>query len=273
MRNKDRKGSLLWVLDQTKTSMGKRLLKTYIEQPLINPAKIMERLDAVKKLLSNPVELSELQDCLSGVYDLERLMTRVMFKTATPRDLKSLSATALKLPQIKEILSGFSSKLLTSLNNNIDTLEAISNLVENAIVDEPPVNVKDGGVIKDGFNEELDKLRSIISGGKGIIDEIEQRERETTGIKNLKIGYNRVFGYYIEVTKSYYDLIPDTYIRKQTLANCERFITEELKNAENTILGANDKVVSLENDILLKYVILLLLSLKRFRNSFSNSCC
>ncbi len=249
MRNKERRGSLLWVLDQTKTSMGKRLLKTYIEQPLINPAKIIDRIDAVDKLLSSPVELSELQESLSGVYDLERLMTRVMFKTATPRDLKSLSITALKLPQIKEILSSFSSKLLVSLNDNIDTLDAISNLVENAIVDEPPVNVKDGGVINDGFNEELDKLRSIISGGKGIIDEIEQREKEITGIKNLKIGYNRVFGYYIEVTKSNFDLIPENYIRKQTLANCERFITEELKNAENTILGANDKIISLESDI------------------------
>lgn len=249
MRNKERRGSLLWVLDQTKTSMGKRLLKTYIEQPLINPAKIIDRLDAVDKFLSNPVELSELQESLSGVYDLERLMTRVMFKTATPRDLKSLSVTALKLPRIKEILLSFSSKLLVSLNNNIDTLNAISNLVENAIVDEPSVNVKDGGVIKDGFNEELDKLRSIISGGKGIIDEIEQREKEITGIKNLKIGYNRVFSYYIEVTKSNFNLIPENYIRKQTLANCERFITEELKNAENTILGANDKIISLESDI------------------------
>ena len=249
MRNKERRGSLLWVLDQTKTSMGKRLLKTYIEQPLINPAKIIDRLDAVDKLLSSPVELSELQESLSGVYDLERLMTRVMFKTATPRDLKSLSVTALKLPQIKEILSGFSSKLIISLNEKIDTLDVISNLVENAIVDEPPVNIKDGGVIKDGFNEELDKLRSIISGGKGIIAEIEQQEKEKTGIKNLKIGYNRVFGYYIEVTKSNFDLIPENYIRKQTLANCERFITEELKTAENTILGANDKIISLESDI------------------------
>ncbi len=249
MRNKERRGSLLWVLDQTKTSMGKRLLKTYIEQPLINPTKIIDRLDAVDKLLSSPVELSELQESLSGVYDLERLMTRVMFKTATPRDLKSLSITALKLPQIKEILSSFSSKILLSLNENIDTLDAISNLVENSIVDEPPVNVKDGGVINDGFNEELDKLRSIISGGKGIIDDIEQREKDKTGIKNLKIGYNRVFGYYIEVTKSNFDLIPGNYIRKQTLANCERFITEELKNAENTILGANDKIISLESDI------------------------
>ena len=172
-----------------------------------------------------------------------------MYKTATPRDLKSLSLTALKLPDIKELLKGFDSKLLANCNNKISTLEAISNLVENAIVDEPPVNVKDGNVIKDGFNEQLDGLRNIISGGKGIIDDIAEREREKTGIKNLKIGYNRVFGYYIEVTKSYYDLVPDNYIRKQTLANCERFITDELKVAENTILGASDKIVTLEQEI------------------------
>lgn len=249
LRNKEKKGSLLWVLDRTKTSMGKRMLKSYLEQPLVNPARIMARLDAVEQLSLSPVELNELTEALSGVYDLERLMTRVMYKTATPRDLKALSLTALRLPSIKSILSGFSSKLLTKLNNEISTLEAVSNLIENAIVDEPPVNVKDGGVIKDGFNEQLDGLRNIISGGKGIIDDIEARERQATGIKNLKIGYNRVFGYYIEVTKSYYDLVPETYIRKQTLANCERFITDELKVAENTILGASDKVVSLEGEI------------------------
>jgi len=252
MRNKDKKGSLLWVLDHTKTSMGKRLLKTYIEQPLINPARIIERLDAVEQLQNNPVELSEITDCLSSVYDLERLMTRVMYKTATPRDVKALSLTALKLPKIKHILEFFSSKLLRKYNGEISTLEAISNLIENSIVDEPPVNLKDGGVIKNGFNEELDKLRAIISGGKGIIDEIEQREKEKTGIKNLKIGYNRVFGYYIEITKSNYNLTPSDYMRKQTLANCERFITDELKNAENTILGASDKVVSLEGEIFIE---------------------
>lgn len=249
MRNKEKKGSLLWVLDNTKTSMGKRMLKSYLEQPLINPAKIIERLNAVEELYNSPVELSEITELLSGVYDLERLMTRVMYKTASPRDLKSLSLTALKLPELKKLLDGFSSKLLVSLNSQISTLEAVSNLIENAVVDEPPVNVKDGGVIRDGFNERLDELRDIISGGKDIIENIAAREREKTGIKNLKIGYNRVFGYYIEVTKSYYDLIPDSYIRKQTLANCERFITEELKNAENTILGANDKVISLEQEI------------------------
>lgn len=249
LRNKEKKGSLLWVLDHTETSMGKRMLKSFLEQPLVNPAKIIDRLDAVEQLTMKPVELGELKEILGGVYDLERLMTRVMYKTATPRDLKSLSLTALKLPDIKELLKGFDSKLLANCNNKISTLEAISNLVENAIVDEPPVNVKDGNVIKDGFNEQLDGLRNIISGGKGIIDDIAEREREKTGIKNLKIGYNRVFGYYIEVTKSYYDLVPDNYIRKQTLANCERFITDELKVAENTILGASDKIVTLEQEI------------------------
>lgn len=249
LRNKEKKGSLLWVLDHTKTSMGKRMLKSFLEQPLVNPAKIIDRLDAVEQLTMKPVELGELKEILSGVYDLERLMTRVMYKTATPRDLKSLSLTALKLPDIKELLKSFDSKLLNNCNNKISTLEAISNLVENAIVDEPPVNVKDGNVIKDGFNEQLDGLRNIISGGKGIIDDIAEREREKTGIKNLKIGYNRVFGYYIEVTRSYYDLVPDNYVRKQTLANCERFITDELKVAENTILGASDKIVTLEQEI------------------------
>ena len=249
MRNKEKRGSLLWVLDSTKTSMGKRLLKTYIERPLTNPARLIDRHNAVEQFLSDSVQLSELQELLSCVYDIERLMTRVMFKTATPRDLKSLSLTALKLPLIKQKLNLFDSKLIKTLNKSIYELEAISNLVENAIVDEPPVSVKDGGVIKNGFNNDLDELRDIISGGKGIIDSIEQREREATGIKNLKIGYNRIFGYYIEVTKSYYELIPEGYIRKQTLANCERFITQELKNAENTILGANDKVISLENEI------------------------
>ena len=249
LRNKERKGSLIWVLDHTKTSMGKRMLKTCIEQPLINPVKIIERLNAVELLTKTPVELGELKENLSGVYDIERLMTRVMYKTANPRDLKSLSLTALKLPAIKAILADFNSKLLSDCNNRISTLDAISSLVENAIVDEPPVNIKDGGIIKDGFNDELDGLRNIISGGQDIIKDIEDREKERTGIKNLKVGYSRPYGYYIEVTKSNYDLVPDNYTRRQTLTNCERFITEELKVAENTILGASDKVKTLEADI------------------------
>ena len=252
LRNKEKKGSLLWVLDHTKTSMGKRMVKAYIEQPLINPSKIIDRLNAVEQFVSSPVELDEIIEILSGIYDLERLMTRVMYKTASPRDLKSLSLTALKLPELKKVLGAFDSKLLVKLDSKISTLEAVSNLIENALVDEPPVNVKDGGVIKEGFNEELDSLRNIISGGKDIIEDIAEKERTRTGIKNLKIGFNRVFGYYIEVTKSYYELVPDNYIRKQTLSNCERFITDELKVAENTILGASEKVINLEQEIFIE---------------------
>lgn len=250
LRSKERKGSLLWVLDSAKTSMGRRMLKNWIEQPLKSPARIIERLDAVEILCRNSVILADLRDLLDRVYDLERLMTKVMYKTANPRDLKALSATALMLPMIKQELDKLgASKLLAKYNSEISTLDELVRLVENAVTDEPPIAVKDGGVIKDGFNEELDKLRHIMNHGQEMIDEIARRERESTGIKNLKIGYNRVFGYYIEVTRSYYDLIPDGYIRKQTLANAERFITEELKNAENTILGAKDKALTLEADI------------------------
>lgn len=249
MRSKEKRGSLLWVLDHTSTSMGRRLLKSYIEQPLVKLSVITNRLDAVEQLCRKSVLQSQLSDALSGVYDIERLMTRIMYKTATPRDVKSLSVTALQLPGIKKILTEFDSKLLSELNEKIDTLEDISGVVERAIEDDPPVSVKDGGVIKDGFNEELDRLRHIIKSGGDIIREMEQRERENTGIKSLKISYNRVFGYYIEVTKSYYDLVPETYIRKQTLANCERYITEELKQYENEILGASEKVLSLEANI------------------------
>ncbi len=250
LRSKEKKGSLLWVLDRTNTSMGRRLLKNWIEQPLKSPARIIERLDAVDILYRKSVSADEISACLEQVYDIERLMTKVMYKTANPRDLKSLSATAKRLPEIKAELEKLSeSRLLARYNSNISTLEEIVRLVENAVIDEPPVSVKDGGVIKDGFNEELDALRHIMTHGKEMIDNIECREREATGIKNLKIGYNRVFGYYIEVTRSYYDLVPESYIRKQTLTNSERFITEELKNAENAILGAKDKALTLEAEI------------------------
>ena len=250
LRNKEKKGSLLWVLDSTRTSMGRRMLKSWIEQPLKSPARIMERLDAVDALYKKSVVLSDIGELLDRTYDLERLMTKIMYKSANPRDVKSLSATAMQLPLLKEELSKLeNSKLLAKYNSEISDLGEIVRLVENAIMDEPPVSVKDGGVIKDGFNKELDDLRHIMTHGKEIIDEIEQREKEATGIKNLKIGFNRVFGYYLEVTRSYYDLIPEGWIRKQTLANAERFITEELKNAENSILGAKDKALSLEADI------------------------
>lgn len=249
MRSKDKKGSLLWVLDSTKTSMGKRMLKSCIEQPLVNPIRIMRRLDAVEALCSDPYLLGSLRDALSGVYDLERLMTKVMYKTASAHDLKSLSSTAEMLPTVKDILSSINSELIKSLNKEISTLDEIANLIENAINDELPQTMKDGGVIKPGFNAELDRLRDIEKNGQEIIDGIVEKERQKTGIKGLKKGYNRVFGYYIEVTRSFYDLVPDYFIRKQTLANAERFITEELKDAENTILGASDKISALESEI------------------------
>lgn len=250
LRNKTRKGSLLWLLDSARTAMGKRMLKTWIEQPLIQPVKIMARLDAVEALTQNSVCLMEIRDLLDHVYDLERLMTRVMYQKATPRDLKALSMTAQQLPALKQELQKLAdSRLLRSLEQQISPLERVSTLVENAIVDEPPLTLKDSGVIKDGFQEELDRQRRIMNGGAQIIEEIVQRERERTGIKGLKIGYNRVFGYYIEVTRSYFDLVPADYIRKQTLANSERYITEELKKVENEILGAKDRVLRLEEGI------------------------
>lgn len=250
MRNKERRGSLLWVLDATKTSMGKRLLKSFIEKPLVNPLQIIARQDAVDAIYKKSVVMMELSDLLSKIYDIERLMTRVMYKTATPRDLKALASTAIQLPLIKAQLDKLSnSKLINKLNENISTLDNIKTLIENSITDEPPALIKDGGVIRNGFNEELDKLRNIMTNGRELITDIERAEKERTGIKGMKIGYNRVFGYYIEVTKSYYDLVPPDYIRKQTLSNCERFITEELKNAENTIIGAKDRALSLETAI------------------------
>ncbi|MBE6838209.1 MAG: DNA mismatch repair protein MutS [Ruminococcus sp.] len=249
MRNKEKKGSLLWVLDHTHTSMGKRLLRSYIEQPLVKPALIIDRLDAVEQLCHKSVVCAEISELLERVYDLERLMTRIMYKTATPRDLKALSVTAAQLPSIKEQLSKLDSKLIRNCNADIDTLDEIMTILENAIVDEPPVSVKDGGVIREGFNDELDELRDIIENSEDILHKIEEREKERTGIKNLKIGFNRVFGYYIEVTKSNYDLVPENYIRKQSLANAERFITEELKLEENKIIGAKDRVFTLEAEI------------------------
>ncbi|MDE6592318.1 MAG: DNA mismatch repair protein MutS [Oscillospiraceae bacterium] len=249
MRSKEKRGSLLWVLDRTRTSMGKRLLKSYIEQPLVKPASIIKRLDAVEELVNAPVTLSEIIERMDGVYDLERLMTRVMYKTATPRDIKALERTAEKMPEIKSLLNDCKSSLLTGLNGCISELGEISSLSKRALKDELPALLKDGNVIREGFNAELDRLRNIIENGTGIIKEIEQRERERTGIKNLKIGFNRVFGYYIEVTRSNYGAVPSDYIRKQTLANAERFITEELKKTEEDISGASEKVQVLEAEI------------------------
>lgn len=248
LRSKEKKGSLFWLVDSTKTSMGRRMLKNWIEQPLIQPVKIIARHDAVNALIKKRVSLMEIRDILDSVYDLERLMTRVIYKTATPRDLKSLSSTARQLPTIKAELKKFEDiRLLSALDRQISPLENVAELVDHAIVENPPITVKDGGVIAEGYNHELDNLRIMMDGGNEMLDKILEKEKNITGIKNLKLGFNRVFGYYLEVTRSYYDLIPPHYIRKQTLANCERFITDELKKMENDILSAKDKALRLED--------------------------
>lgn len=250
LRGKERKGSLLWLMNTAKTSMGKRMLKTWIEQPLVQPAKIMARLDAVEIFVKKSVVLMEVRSILDSVYDLERLMTRVLYKTATPRDLKALATTARQIPALKAELEKVAErKLLARLLSQISNLDMVADLVDRAIVENPPVSVKDGGVIREGFHQDLDYLRGIMNGGNQIIEKMEQSERERTGIKGLKIGFNRVFGYYIEVTRSYYDLVPDDYVRKQTLTNCERFITPDLKKTENDILSAKEKALRLEESL------------------------
>lgn len=249
MRTKEKRGSLLWVLDRTVTAMGRRKLKTWLEQPLIDPSRILKRLDAVEALTKDAAGLYDICDALNGIYDLERLMTRVMYKSASPRDIYSLGQTCARLPGLKRCISAVKSPLLEKLNSGIDELNDVSSLVENAIVDDPPLTMKDGGVIKDGFNEEIDRLRKITGGGKDILAEIEERERAATGIRTLKVGYNRVFGYYIEVSKGQIDQVPAHYIRKQTLTTGERYITDELKKVESDILGANDKILALEQAI------------------------
>ncbi|MGN0596610.1 MAG: DNA mismatch repair protein MutS [Ruminiclostridium sp.] len=246
MRNKEKRGSLLWVLDKTRTSMGRRKLRQFIEQPLINHTAILARLDAVEQLTKDAVLMGEISDCLSGIYDLERLMTRIVYKAAGPRDVFSLGKTCGKIPALKELASHFDAQLMRRLNDKISPLTDIANMVENSIVDEPPALTKDGGYIKSGVNEELDRLREIASGGKEILAKIEAEEKEKTGIKNLRVGYNRVFGYYIEVSKGNISMVPDRYIRKQTLTTGERYITEELKKIEAEILGANDRILALE---------------------------
>ncbi len=249
MRSREKKGSLLWVLDKTKTSMGRRLLKSWLDKPLINYAVITKRHNAVGELCDKNMALSELTEALSGVYDIERLMTRVMFETANAKDLNSLKTTIECLPQVKSVLSGFDCQLLKFQHDTLDLLEDVYEIIDSAIKENAPFTIREGGLIKDGFNEELDSLRDIQNGGSKIIAEIEAREKEATGIPKLRISYNRVFGYYIEVTNSYRDLVPETYIRKQTLANCERYITEELKELESKILGAQERIVKLEYEI------------------------
>ncbi len=246
MREKSKKGSLLWVMDKTMTSMGGRLLRKWIEQPLINHGDISLRLNAVEELKNKFMARVEARELLKRVYDIERLMGKVILGSVNCRDLIALKNSMSQIPYIKEILNGFETEYISSCYEQLDSLEDVCNLIDISIIDDPPVTIKEGGIIKDGYNSEVDKLRSASIQGKDWIAALEASEREKTGIKNLKVGFNRVFGYYIEVTKSYFSLVPEEYIRKQTLANCERYITPELKEIEDNILGAEEKIVLLE---------------------------
>ena len=249
LRGKEKKGSLLWVLDKTRTAMGGRLIRAWMERPLLSPAQIHKRLDAVEELAGDAIARQELTACLREVTDLERLVGRVVYGTAGARDLTALSAGLGKLPRLRELLAPFSSSLLTVLREAMDDLPDLRDTLDRALVDEPPITVREGGFIRGGWNADVDYLRDIQSNGKGMVAQVEAREKERTGIKSLKVGYNKVFGYYIEVSKSYYDQVPEDYIRKQTLVNCERFITQELKEMEHTILSAQDRLTALEYEL------------------------
>lgn len=252
LREKQKRGSLLWVLDKTKTAMGARLLRKFIEQPLIQKAPIIKRQEAVSELKDQAITREEIREYLSPVYDLERIMSKITYKSANPRDLTAFSTSLSMLPHIKYMMSDFQSPLLKELYEKFDALEDICSMIENAIVEDPPIAMKEGGIIKSGYDEEVDRLRSAKSDGKEWLAKLEASEREKTGIKNLKIKYNKVFGYYLEVTNSFKNAVPDYYIRKQTLANAERYIIPELKELEDTILGAEDKLYALEYQLYCK---------------------
>ena len=246
MRDKSKKGTLLWVLDKTSTSMGGRLLRRWLNDPLIDRKEINDRLDAVEELKDSIILRGDVVEALKKVYDIERLAGKISYGNANGRDMISLKNSVKQLPEIKKVLSTTGAGLLKEIYENIDTLNDIYEIIEKSIVDEPPIGVKDGGIIKIGYDPEIDKLKLATTEGKKWILELEAKEREQTGIKGLKVGFNKVFGYFIEVTKSNLSMVPDRYVRKQTLTNCERYITEELKNLENQILGAEERVVTLE---------------------------
>lgn len=249
MRDREKKGSLLWVLDRTKTAMGKRMIRNWLECPLYDCARISKRHNAVDELCGSSEKRQELTELMSGIYDMERLMTRVLYNTANAKELLSLKMTLAPLPEIKENLSSSNSALLKKIYEDIDLLSDVYNLIENSISEDAPFSVREGGMIKDNFNSELDELRGIVEGGQSFLTELQAKEQEITGIKKLKIGYNRVFGYYFEVPNAFKEIVPETYIRKQTLSNCERYITQELKDLEAKVLGARERIVSLEYEI------------------------
>ena len=249
MRTKQKHGSLLWVLDKTKTAMGKRLLRSWLLKPLLNPAEISQRQASVADFVADPQKRAALADALSDMLDLERLTAKAVYGTANAKDLFDIYKSAIRLPEIKCLISDLNSDNIKTIVSRLDTLEDIVGVLGEAIVDNPPHTVREGGMIRDGFNADVDYYRSVKNGGDDIMHSIEEREKELTGIRTLKVGYNRVFGYYIEVSKSFMNDVPDRYIRKQTLTNCERYITQELKEMESTILSADEKLAALEYEI------------------------
>ncbi len=246
LRGREKKGTLLWVLDKTGTAMGKRLLRAWVEQPLLDADAINDRLDGVEELYKASVQRLEICEELGHIFDIERLMTRMVFGSATPREVDALAATCQRLPGVLELLRPFESAELMQLAESIDPLADVLAMIRAALCDEPPANLKDGGIIREGYNAEVDELRAVVHGGKDILSGIEARMKEETGIRTLKVGYNRVFGYYIEVSKSFVDQVPDHFVRKQTLTGGERYITEELKTLEHRILGAGERLETLE---------------------------
>ncbi len=246
LRGKEKKGSLLWVLDKTKTAMGGRLLRSWMDRPLIDPVAISRRLEAVGWLVDNAVEREELLQVLREIPDLERLISRIVYGTAGARDLVALAAGLDRLPLLQNHLPDKAPSLLAKVRQDMEGLPELTALIARGIVDEPPFSVREGGLIRPGYHPDVDQLRELLTDTKGVIAKLEAAEKEKTGIKSLKVGFNKVFGYYIEVSKSYYDQVPEHYIRKQTLVNCERYITQELKDMEHTILSAQDRVVALE---------------------------
>lgn len=249
LREKQKRGTLLWVLDKTKTAMGARMLRSFVEQPLIDKSKILDRQNAIEELNMSYISREEIGEYLNAIYDLERLIGRISYKTANPRDLIAFKSSLAMLPHIKTILDEFESPLLKEVDEHMDTLEELTDLIEHSIVDEPPISVRDGGMIKDGYSEEADHLRQAKTEGRDWLAALEVEEREKTGIKSLKIKYNKVFGYYFEVTNSFKDQVPDYFVRRQTLTNAERFTTDRLKELEGTILGAEERLFSLEYDL------------------------
>ncbi len=249
MMTGDKKHSLLWVIDKTKTAMGKRLLRQWLERPLISISLIAKRQNSVGELFDNTMLRDTVRSSLGGVNDMERLMSRIAYSTANARELRTLCETVKKLPAVKGALSSCSAAMLKSVYSGIDLLEDVSALIDSSIVDEPPFSLREGGIIRKGFNAEIDELTDIVNGGASVLAEIEAREKERTGIPKLRVSYNKVFGYFIEVTNSYKDLVPEDYIRKQTLTNCERYITSELKELEGKVLGAKERLTALEYEV------------------------